>query len=149
MSPTTYWFCVAMSVLGQAAHLFLVKVPGLKKTARALNKQFTWKEWFASDWNIIVGTQVITALCILGLDEIVTWKPEVLSYVKWFFAGIGAFGSTIAMAKMSQFEKQLTALTDVKASVSDAVTGGTTTVKETIEKGTEVTGTTIESTIKP
>lgn len=129
-----------MFVLGQAAHLFLIKIPAIKTRCRAANKAFVFREWWACDWNLIIGTQVIGALLILGLDQLIYWKPGVLDYVKWFFAGMGAFGSTIAMAKGSQFEKGLTTLLDVKSNIADSVTGGTATVRETIIKGTEVTG---------
>lgn len=143
-----YWFCVAMFVLGQLAHLFLVKIPSVKIRCRAANKTFIFKEWWACDWNIIIGTQVIGALVILGLDELISWKPDVLDYVKWFFAGVGAFGSTIAMAKASQFEKGLTGLIDIKSNVSDSVTGGTNTVKDTILKADQ-NGIQVDATPKP
>lgn len=135
-----YAICVAMFILGQAAHLFLIKIPAVKARCNAANKIFYFKEWFNCDWNIIIGTQVIGALVLLGLKEVITWKPGVIEYVRWFFAGIGAFGSTIAMAKGSQFEKSLTGLLSMKSNVSDTVTGGTHTVNETIQKGTAATG---------
>lgn len=135
-----YALCVAMFILGQAAHLFLIKIPSVKARCRAANKSFYFKEWWSCDWNIIIGTQVIGALVLLGLKELVTWRPGVIEYVRWFFAGIGAFGSTIAMAKGSQFEKSLTGLLSVKSNVSDAVTGGTETVQETIVRGSDATG---------
>ena len=138
-----------MFILGQAAHLMLVKIPAIKKRSKAVNKVFYLKDWWNADWNVIVGTQIIGAMLILGLDQIVTWRPGVLDYVKWFFAGMGAFGSTIAMAKASQFEKSLTGLMDVKANVSDAMTGGTTTVDETIMKGTLATGTDVSKQPTP
>jgi hypothetical protein len=141
MTIKLYWFCVMMFILGQAAHLFLIKIPAIKKRSLAANKPFVFKEWWACDWNIIIGTQVIGALLIVGLDQLIYWKPGVLEYVKWFFAGMGAFGSTIAMAKGSQFERQLTGLMDIKSNIADTVTGGTTTVKESIEKGSKATGT--------
>lgn len=141
MSTKMYLFCVVMFILGQAAHLFLIKIPAVKARSRAANKTFIFKEWWACDWNIIIGTQVIGALLIFGLDQIIYWKPGVLDYVKWFFAGMGAFGSTIAMAKGSQFEKQLTGLMDIKSNIADTVTGGTITVKDSIAKGSAATGT--------
>lgn len=121
----THWLyiqCVLMFILGQAVHLFLVKVPAVKERCRVANKPFTWGEWWNCDWNVIIGTQIIGGLIILGLDEIVTWKPDVLTYVKWFFAGMGAFGSTIAMAKFSQFEKSLNTVIDIKTDKADGIT---------------------------
>lgn len=143
-----YLICALMSVLGQAGHLFLIKIPALKTRSRAANKAFLFKEWWNCDWNVILGTQVIILLCIFGLKELLAWKPGVIDYVRWFFAAIGAFGSTVAMAKGSSFEKGLTGLIDVKSNVADAVTGGTNTIQETVEKGTEATGVIIESTPK-
>jgi hypothetical protein len=137
-----------MMILGQMAHLFLLKIPAVKDRCRAANKPFTWREWWNCDWNVVIGTLVIGALFIIGLDQFLNWKPQVLNYVKWFFAGIGAFGSTAAMAYFSKYEKQLMALLDVKSNVSDAVTGGTITVRETIEKGEAATGEAITETKK-
>jgi hypothetical protein len=146
MTKSLYIQCVAMFILGQAAHLFLIKVPAVKQRCRAANKPFTWKEWWNCDWNVVIGTQIVGALVIIGLDQLLNWKPFILDYVKWFFAGVGAFGSTVAMAKWSQYEKSLNALLDVKSNVADAITGGTTTVKETVEKGEAATGQEISST---
>src|SRR5437762_13515301 len=98
MTLSLYLQCVAMFILGQALHLFLIKVPQIKTQSRAVGKPFAWKSWWNCDWNIIIATQIIGALFIVGLDQFLNWKPEVLNYVKWFFAGLGAFGSTIAMA---------------------------------------------------
>lgn len=137
-----------MFIGGQGLHLFLVKIPSIKKRASAVSRPFVWSDWWSCDWNIIIATQIIGGMSIIGLDELVNWKPEILEYVRWFFAGIGAFGSTVAMAKFSSYEKTLTNLIDVKASVSDALTGGTTTVQDTINKGSEATGTDIQLTAK-
>jgi hypothetical protein len=119
MTLSLYLQCVLMFVLGQAAHLFLVKVPAVKERCRVANKPFAWKEWWRCDWNVIIGTQIIGALLIVGLDQFLHWKPQVLDYVKWFFAAVGAFGSTVAMAKMSQFEKSLNNVIDIKTDIAD------------------------------
>jgi hypothetical protein len=143
-----YVFCVVMFILGQAGHLFLLKIPSIRARCRAANKPFTFKEWWDCDWNVIIGTQIIGAMIIFGLKEICTWKPGVIEYVRWFFAAVGAFGSSVAMAKASQFEKSLTGLLDVKSNIADAVTGGTTTIQDSIDKGGAATGTDV-STAKP
>jgi hypothetical protein len=135
-----YVFCVLMFILGQAGHLFLVKIPAVKKRCSAANKKYYFREWWAEDWNVIIGTQVIGAMVILGLKEIVSWKPGVIEYVRWFFAGIGAFGSTIAMAKASQFEKSLTQLLDIKSNVADKIAGPAQNVRDAIVQGSEATG---------
>lgn len=136
-----------MNLCGQLLHLFLIKVPSQKAKARAVNKTFSWKEWWLCDWNVIVSTQIIFIALIVGWDQFVAWKPEIADVAKWFFLLVGAFGSTVAMAKFSSYEKNLMGLIDIKSNVSDEVTGGTTTVKETIEKAAEE-DITVSSTIK-
>lgn len=110
-----------MFFLGQAAHIFLVKIPAVKTRCRAANKPFTWKEWLNCDWNVLAGTLAIGALLICGLDEFLKWKPETLEYIKWFFAAVGAMGSNVVMAKMSQFEKTLNNVIDIKSNIADNV----------------------------
>jgi hypothetical protein len=129
-----------MAILGQFLQLLLVKIPMIKRKCNAANKNFSWVDWWNCDWHIVIGTMVLVALLIVGLDEFLNWKPNVLEYIKWFFAGIGAFGSTVTMAYLSKYESQIMALLDIKSNVSDAVTGGTNTVKETVEKGEAATG---------
>lgn len=140
MTGGLYLQCCAMFLLGQALHLFLVKIPAVKGRARAANKAYVFAEWWNCDWNVIIGTQVLGLLVIFGLDELLRWQPFIWEYVKWFFAGVGAFGSTIAMAKFSQYEKELTRLLDIKSNISDAVTGPSTTIGGTVIKGMEATG---------
>lgn len=59
---------------------------------------------------------------ILGLDQIIHWKPAILDWVKWWFALAGAFGSTVVMSKWSPFEKKLLNVIDVKTNIADGVT---------------------------
>lgn len=130
--------CVIMALLGQTLHLLLVKIPSFKKKSQAANKNFSFKEMWLCDWNVIVATAIIIALVTIGLDQLIAWKPQIKDYVKWYYAGLGAFGSTIAMSRFSQFEAGLTNLLSVKSNVSDAVTGGSTTVAETVRKAENV-----------
>jgi hypothetical protein len=122
MTLFLYLQCVLMFIGGQAIHLFLVKIPALKKRARAANKDFAMKEYWAEDWPIVVGTQVVGMVVILGLDQIVHWKPVILDWVKWWFALLGAFGSTVIMSRWSPFEKKLLNVIDVKTNIADGVT---------------------------
>lgn len=141
MTHTQYFLCIVMSLLGQGLHLFLIKIPALKVRSAAANKQFSFRDWIKCDWNIVIGTQIVIAMFTIGIDEFLKWKPDVVEYIKWFFAAIGAFGSTVAMSLLSKYEKGLMKLLDIKSNIADAVTGGTTTVQETIDKGSFQTGT--------
>jgi len=121
MTLSLYLQCVAMLLLGQALQLFLIKIPAIKERCRVANKPFSMSEWWGSDWNLVIGTAVIGAMAIIGLDQLVHWKPEILNYVKWFFGGIGAFGSNLLLSKWSSFEKALNSIVDKKTNIADGV----------------------------
>lgn len=137
MTTSLYLQCVLMAVIGQALQVLLIKVPSLKDKCRAANKPFTWGAWWSCDWNVVVATGLIIAAFILGLDQFLHWKPAVIDWVKWFFLGVGAFGSTIAMAKFSQYEKDLMTLLSVKSNVADSVIGTSTSTGEAKTKAEE------------
>ena len=141
--------CIAMAILGQWVQILFIAIPSIKKKAAAANQNFSWRDWWASDFNLVLGTMVIIGAAAIGLKEIANWKPEIMNYVRWFFFGIGAFGSNIAMSLLSKYQNKLMALLDIKANVADTVTGGTNSVQETIDKGSEATGKDIPTKIQP
>lgn len=140
MTSKLYWTCVAMFILGQLLTLMLMTIPKLRKLSRQANKEFSLKIWWQTDWNLVIATQVIGALVILGLDQILNWKPDILFYVKWFFAALGAFGTTVATNYWSKFENGLNKLMDIKSNVSDKMIGLSNTVNEVKSNFTETTG---------
>ena len=140
MSTPLYFFCVLMYVLGAALCLFLITIPALKNKCRVANKPFSWGEWWSCDWNIVIGNLVLGAMLIIGLNELIAWKPGVLDYIKWFFALAGALGTSVIQQRWGQFSKSLNSLLDVKSNISDVITGGTTTVKDTVDAGSQATG---------
>lgn len=133
MTHGMYLFCVLMYILGQGLLLFWFAIPQLKEKCRLANKPFSWKEWWKCDSTLIIGNAIFGAILVLGIDELVHWKPGVLDYVRWVFAIAGAFGPTIVQEKWGSFKKGISKLIDIKANLADAVTGGTTTVHDTIE----------------
>lgn len=128
-----------MFIMGQALHLFWNKIPAFKKRASAANKPFSYKEMWQCDGHIIIGLQFLAASIFLGLDQIIHYKPEIIDYTKWLFWLIGAYGSSVAFQKFSQYDGQLTEILSQKANFFDKLSGGSTTVKDTIEKGNELT----------
>ena len=82
MTLSLYFQCVAMYLLGQAVDLFLLKIPELRTLYRKANEDFCWKKYWQSDWNVIIGTQVVGLMLVLGLNELTHWKPAILEYVK-------------------------------------------------------------------
>lgn len=135
-----YLQCIAMFILGQVLHLMWIKIPSMKAKARAANKAYYFKEFWSCDWNVIIGTQVLLASLLFGLGELLVWKPDIINHIKWTFWTVGAFASSVGMAKFSQYEKSLMQTLDIKSNIADHFTGGTTTVADTIKKGEEATG---------
>lgn len=123
MTLSLYLQCVAMFICGQAVDLFLLKIPELRALYRKANEDFNWKKYWQSDWNVIVGTQIVGAMVVLGLNEIVQWKPAILDYVKWFFGGLGAVGSAIIVSKWSGCKKYIMSIIDNKTNIADKFTG--------------------------
>jgi hypothetical protein len=123
MTVSLYIQCVAMYILGQALHLFVIKIPAVRKRDRAANIEFSFSDYWKQEWNIIIGNQVLGAVFIIGLDQLVDWKPLILDVVKWFFAAVGAIGSVTIMSKFSTYEKKVLNIIDEKTNLSDRITG--------------------------
>lgn len=122
MTLRLYLLSVLMFLLGQALHLFWIKIPAVKKRANAANHKFSWAEYWREDWHLIIGTNVFGIMLIAGLDQLLNWKPAILEYVKWFFGGVGVFASTVILGKLSQYEKMLTKVIDIKTNIADDIT---------------------------
>lgn len=119
MTALLYLLCALMYLLGQALQLFWVKIPALKSRANAANYEFNFKEYWRSDWNLIIGTFIVPMMIFIGLDEIVTFKPEIMGYLKWGFGFLGFTGQSIILAKFSKFEKVVIDVIDVKTNIAD------------------------------
>ena len=117
------WQCIAMFVCGQALYLLFIKIPAARTRAEKLNKDFTLKEYWSKDWNLIVGMPVVAAMLILGLQELVHWKAELLEYIRWFFGFVGMGGSSFIIGKYSSYEKMLNRIMDIQSDVIAAVPG--------------------------
>lgn len=121
MTLSLYLQCCLMYLLGQAVDLFLTKVPEYKKLYLKANEEFMWKRYWQSDWYLILGTQAFGAMLILGLDQVIAWKPAILEYVKWFFGGIGWGGSSFILSKWSACKKYIEGVIDFKTNKADAM----------------------------
>ncbi len=123
MTLSLYLQCVAMYILGQAIDLFLFKIPELRKMYANANEDFVWSKYWKSDWNTIIGTQLIGVALVIGFDQITHWKPWIVDYTKWFFGAFGAWGSSIVVAKGSAAKKYIMRVIDNKTNIADKVTG--------------------------
>lgn len=120
MTLSLYLQCVAMYIFGQVLHVLLVKVPAARQRSIIANETFTFGKYWKSDWHLIVANQVFGAMLIIGLDQIANWKPFILEYLKWFFAGLGYVGSSAILAKFSKYEKTLQNVIDIKTNIADS-----------------------------
>lgn len=121
MTTSLYIQCVTMFLLGQVLQILWIKVPDIKSRAKLANQKFIWKDWWSSDWNLVMGTMVVGAMLIIGLDQFVHWKPAVLDYLKWFFGGLGFFGSTVVLAKLSKYAAYFNGVIDLKTNIADGL----------------------------
>jgi len=96
--------CILMFVLGQALHLFWIKIPALRERAKLANKSFSMKEYFCYDWNVIAGMQIVGIVCIIGLGSALKLRPALTEYVEWVFFFIAFSGSAAVLAKLSKFD---------------------------------------------
>lgn len=128
-----------MFLLGQILHLATVKVPSLRAKSRTNNHKFNFMEWLKEDWNLILATNVLGGLLLIGLDEFFNWKPELEDFAKWLFAFVGTFGSSLAM-RLSSYEKKIMEFLDIKANISDKLVGKTTGMQDLINKGSDAVG---------
>lgn len=119
MTVKLYLECVGMFLLGQALMLFLFKIPDLQKLYKRANEDFSWKKYWQGDWALIVGTQVLGAMVIIGLDQLVNWKPWILDWVKWWFAGVGALGAELVVSRLSNVKKYIMNVIDRKTNIAD------------------------------
>lgn len=117
MSVELYVQCLVIYVLGVVLHLTWLKVPSLREKSKMANVTFSLRTWWLEDWHTVVGNVALGGIMLFGLSELITWKPEILSYVRWFFAFMGTFGSNIAMTKFGKFEQILNAIIDEKLKV--------------------------------
>ena len=110
-----------MFLLGHGFDLFFSKIPEYRNLFAKANETFSWNKYWKSDWNIIIGTVVVGVMLIIGLDQLVSWKPGVLDYVKWFFAGVGGLCSIIA-GRWSNCKKYISKIIDDKTNIADEKT---------------------------
>lgn len=121
MNILLYLACALMFLLGQALQLFWLKIPALRERCRVSNIKFSFRDYWSSDWNLIIGTFILLMLILLGLDEIIKVKPKILEIIKWTFAGIGFMAQSVILAKLSKYEKSLLEKIDAKTDIADGI----------------------------
>ena len=110
-----------MFILGQLLHLFWIRIPSIRKRTKTTNSVFILKEYWKSDWNLVIGTLIFGALLILGLKEILKLEPNIIFHIRWFFAFAGLSGQAIILSRYSKYEKELNDLISIKSNIADGI----------------------------
>lgn len=121
MSKENIIWCGAMYILGQLFHVFVQKIPALKKRAKAANYGFKMSDYWREEWNLVFAALIFGVMLVVGAGEIVTWKPEVADFLRWFFGFVGYFFNSMIIGKLGQYEKKLSRIIDIKTNTADDI----------------------------
>ena len=121
MSLSTYLWCFLAGVLGTLIHLFAVKIPAVKKSAVAANIKFTYSGLFEDELAAILANLFSILAVLLVLDEVLKFKPELLSWLKIFFLTFGFMGSSLMVAWLGKAADKINSVVDVKTNIADGV----------------------------
>lgn len=140
MTLNDYLICYACFFGAQLLHLFWIKIPALRARSKAANRPFNIGDYFKEEWNILAGAQIVCVLLMAAYNQLNEWKPEwhLMRISRIFFIVLGGWGTSILLSKWGVVDKRVNKLMDVKANLSDAITGGTTTVGETVHKAEQM-----------
>ncbi len=121
MNATTYLLCFVAGLLGMTFHIFAIKIPAVKKQATVANMGFSYGAYLKDDLAAILASLLTILILLVVLDEVVKFKPEVLSYLKFFFVCIGYMGSSVLISVMGQAVSKINSVVDLKTNISDAL----------------------------
>lgn len=119
MKTLAFVQCFGAGVLGILFHIFVVKLPSLKKRAKAANLEFTLKDYLQDDWIALGASLLALFIALMCIDEVVKYKPIVADFVKWLFVFVGYTGSSTLQALLSKTDTAINAVVDKKTDVAD------------------------------
>jgi hypothetical protein len=120
MNTQTYFWCSLLGLLGIAFQT-LIKIDTFQKQSRLANKAFSPIDYFKNDW-ITVSLNILTLIvALIIVDEITTFKPDVIPFIKWFFFFIGYTGSSLLNRILSKTQSGIDKVIDVKTDIADGV----------------------------
>jgi|ERR1044072_874502 hypothetical protein len=113
-----YGLYIVTFILGQALTIFWWDIPQVRQLAAAANHDFNVKEYWKKSWNMHVGLQILGSIVFLVLDQIVHWKPQVLTMMWWISPIFGVMGTAIG-ARFGSYRKIFLNILDKKANLLD------------------------------
>lgn len=113
--------CLIGGFIGILCHVFLLKLPALKKRAEKANTAFSVKQYFKNDWITLVGSLLTVVVVIFVLDELIAFKPSIEKWLKFSFVFIGYTGSSILQGIFSKTEDKIQRIVDEKTNKADNV----------------------------
>lgn len=130
---------------GVAGVLFhcLLKLNSLLKKARTANVKFNaWNDYWKKDAVSIFLSFLSVGIWYMIFGEVSRKYPAIQDFVITSYVVMGALGSYILQKVLSRAEGKINEFIDVKTNISDKITGvsANATLKEVVEKGTEMTG---------
>jgi len=116
-----YVQCFIAGCLGIIFHLLAVKMPSVETRAKAANLEFSTLGYLKDDWKAIAASFMTVLIAVFALDELVGYKPEILSWMKWFFIAIGFMGSSLLIALLGKASKAINSVVDIKTNELDEI----------------------------
>lgn len=116
-----YALYIVLFILGQALTIFWWDIPEVQKLAKVANYEFNWKEYWHKSWNMIIGLQILGIIVFLVLDQIVHWKPQLMTKLWWIAPLFGMIGSGIG-GRFGTYRKKILGVIDRKTDILDGKT---------------------------
>ena len=105
--------------LGILFHVFVMKLPAIKKRAEAANTTLSLKDYLKTDWLSLASSFLTLIICVYIIDEITKFRPSILEWIKFFFLFIGYTGSSILQSALGRADKEIRNIVDVKTNIAD------------------------------
>ncbi len=121
MTVANYLWCAAAYFLAHGIDIFWIQIPKYRKLWAKANEVFSFKKFWDADWNILIGTILFCFVALIAADKIpeLTKSKIDYDYLPLLFAGLGGFGSSVAMNKWSSTKKFIENIIDEKTNIAD------------------------------
>lgn len=122
MTLTTelYIQIILMFLIGQAITFFAIDLPNVRELYKKSNEKFSLSRWMSHDYNIYVTAQLIGIAILIGLPEILHWKPSWIEKIRWGACGIGFIASALP-TRLGRYRKRIVNIIDRKTNIADGI----------------------------